>query len=75
MHVAILSLHVVEVIVLVPWIPHVKLVYQLVGVNVGVEASHDGKDDADNQQQAGKQQELNPLEQQMHNKYWLVHDL
>lgn len=38
-----------------------KLDY-LIGVNVGVEVSHDGEDDADAHQHAGKQQELHPLQ-------------
>lgn len=35
---------------------------QVIRVHVGVEVSHDGEDDADGQQQAGKQQELDPLQ-------------
>lgn len=35
---------------------------ELIGVNVLVEISHDGEDDADAQQQAGEQQKLHPLE-------------
>lgn len=38
-------------------------VVQLIRVHVGVEAAHDGEDDADAQQQAGEQQELFPLRQ------------
>lgn len=44
---------------------------QLIGVDVGVEVRHDGEDDADAQQQPGKQQELFPLRE----KYRLVCDL
>lgn len=50
--------------VTVVFLPHrvfqVKLLH-FIGVNVGVEVGHDGEDDADAQQQAGKQQELYPL--------------
>lgn len=34
----------------------------LIGVNIGVEVSHDREDDADAQQHACKQQELHPLQ-------------
>lgn len=37
---------------------------ELFGVNVLVEISHDGEDDADAQQQAGEKQKLLPLERQ-----------
>lgn len=37
---------------------------ELIGVNILVETSHDGEDDADAQQQAGEQQKLLPLERQ-----------
>lgn len=37
---------------------------ELIGVNILVEISHDGEDDADAQQQAGEQQKLLPLERQ-----------
>lgn len=41
-------------------VANVKLNH-LIEINVGVEVSHDGEDDAHAQQQAGKQQELYPL--------------
>lgn len=55
---------VIVVVFLLAWIHHVDLV-QLLRVDVGVEVSHDGEDDEDAQQQAGEQQELLPLGQQI----------
>lgn len=60
----VLLLVVVVVVFLLTWIHHVDLV-QLVRVDVFVEVSHDGEDDADAQQQAREQQELLPLGQQI----------
>lgn len=54
-------LHVIFVVLLSPRVSEVHLV-QLIGVHVGVEVRHEGKDDADPQQQAGEQQELFPLQ-------------
>lgn len=63
LHVFVFCLNVFVVIVVLAQILKVQLV-ELIGVNVLVEISHDGEDDADGQQQGGEQHKLLPLERQ-----------
>lgn len=63
LHAFIFHLNFFVAVVVIAQIVKVRLV-ELIGVNVLVEISHNGEDDADAQQQAGEQQKLLPLERQ-----------